>query len=258
MKKGNLGVAAVLGLLSVAAMTNVATAQCPPVGGPSAAMIEFDANCFAYETSYTAAGFNSAPGSQLTIVGIIDKFYSPLAFLNPADPTKEYTFVVSGLVSLGTVPTVAGPTTFYKTSYSGGTFAIYEGSPENAPLAGAMGSNPPGGATVPANFADGTAILTGELCGFNTTVSQVGTGLPNGSFTSTYHFTNPNAPGAPPAGNLFNAVGGADAVFGGLWCVRTGGCTPTGYSAHPNGKWDSPPSTPSKQSTWGMIKQLYR
>jgi hypothetical protein len=258
MKKCNFGVAAVLGLLSVAAMTNAASAQCPPIGGPSSPMIEFDANAFSYETLYTAAGFNSAPGSQLTIVGIIDQFYAPLAFLNPADPTKEYTFVVTGLTSLGTVLSVNGPTNIYQTSYTGGTFAIYEGSPENAPLAAAMGSNPPGGATVPANFQDGTTILTGALCGFTTTVTKTGAGLPNGSFTSTYHFTNPNAPGAPPAGNLYNTMGGADAVFGGLWCVRTGGCTPTGYSAHPNGKWDSPPSTPSKQSTWGMIKTLYR
>lgn len=257
MKKSNFGVAALLGLLSVAAMTNAAFAQCPPIGGPSSVMIEFDANCFAYETVYAPATFTSTAGSQLTIVGIIDKFYAPLAGLDPTNPAIEYTFVINA-TSLGTVPSVNGPTNIYTTGYSGGTFAIYEGTPENAPLAAAMGSNPPGGATVPANFQDGTPILTGELCGFVTQVTKTGTGLPNGSFTSTYHFTNPNAPGAPPAGNLYNTVGGADAQFGGLWCVRTGGCTPTGYSAHPNGKWDSPPSTPSKTSTWGMIKQLYR
>ena len=41
-------------------------------------------------------------------------------------------------------------------------------------------------------------------------------------------------------------------------CERTGGCRPTGYRAHPNGKWDSPPTTATSRSTWGTLKQLYR
>jgi hypothetical protein len=103
---------------------------------------------------------------------------------------------------------------------------------------------------VPANFQDGTAILTGNLCGFHTSITRTGTQTPNGSWVSTYNFTNPNDPGPPPAGNLYNTVGGAQAAFGGNWCVSSGSCTPTGYSAHPNGKWDSPPSTGSIKSTW--------
>ena len=42
----------------------------------------------------------------------------------------------------------------------------------------------------------------------------------------------------------------------GLWCV-TSGCTPSGYSAHPDGKFDNPP-TAVRTSTWGAIKDLYR
>lgn len=256
MKLTTIGVMAA-GLLAMGTVAGVASAQCPPLLPPSSVMIEFDANCFAYEPNYNNATYLSTAGNVLTMVGIIDAFYAPLAGLTPADPNKEYTFVVTNLVSLGTVTSFNGPTTNYDTDYSGGTFAIYEGSPEDAPLAGAMNSNPPGGATVPANFQNGTAILTGDLCGFHVNVNRTGT-IVGGSFGSTYKFTNPNAPGAPPAGNLFNVVGDGQAFFGGLWCESTGGCRPTGYRAHPNGKWDSPPTTPASRSTWGTLKQLYR
>lgn len=246
MIQRKIGATVVAGLLALAALAPAASAQCPPLGGPSSPMIEFDANCFAYETNYTPATFNSAAGSQLTIVGIIDAFYAPLAFLSPADPTKEYTFVISGLTSAGTVTTPAGPTTVYTTDYTGGTFAIYEGSPENAPLAGAMPANPPN-ATVPANFADGTALLTGVLCGFRTEISKTLTFPANGSFRTNYHFDG---------GTLYTNVGEAEALLSGLWNVSSP--LPAGYSAHPNGKFDSPPSTESKSSTWGTIKSLYR
>jgi hypothetical protein len=252
MKMRTIGVMTA-GILSLTAFIGTAAAQCPPTNPPSSVMIEFDANSFAYEPNYNSATFQSTAGNQLTMVGIIDKFYAPLAFLNPADPTKEYTFVVSGLTSLGTVPTVAGPTTFYKTDYSGGSFTIYEDSPEDAPLAAAMGANPFGGATVPANFQNGTAILTGNLCGFTFTVTKTVIG-PNttygGSFTSTYNFTG---------GTQYGLVGGAQAVFGGVWCARPAtGCVPANYIGHPNGKWDSPPTTATTRSTWGTLKQLYR
>lgn len=256
MKLTTIGVLAA-GLLAMGSIATVASAQCPPLNPPSSVMIEFDANCFAYEPNYNLTTYMSTPGSVLTMVGIIDLFYSPLAFLNPADPSKEYTFVVTNLVSAGTMTSVNGPTTNYDTDYTGGTFAIYEGSPEDAPLAAQMGTNPPGGATVPANFQNGTQILTGDLCGFHVNVNKTGTVI-GGNFASTYKFTNPNAPGPPPVGNLFNGVGDGQAFFGGNWCERTGGCRPTGYRAHPNGKWDSPPTTATTRSTWGTLKQLYR
>jgi hypothetical protein len=249
MTKRTIGVTVLSGLLALGAFAPLASAQCPPLGGPSSPMIEFDANCFAYESNYTPATYNSAAGSQLTVVGIIDLFYAPLAFLNPADPTKEYTFVLSGLTSAGTVTVPSGPTTFYTTDYNGGTFAIYEGSPENAPLAGAMPPSPPN-ATVPGNFADGTVILSGTLCGFRTEISRTVVGpntIVNGSFRSNYHFTG---------GSQYGIVGDAEALLSGLWNVSSP--LPTGYSAHPNGKFDSPPSTPALNSTWGILKSLYR
>jgi hypothetical protein len=242
-------VAALLGLVATGALVTNSFAQCPTLT-PSSPLIEFDANSFAYETAYTPATFTSAPGSLLTMVGIIDLFYAPLNFLNPADPNVEYTFVVSSLTSVGTVTIPAGPTTFYETDYTGGVFTIYSDMPEDAPLAGVMPALPAPG-VVPDLFQDGTAILSGTLCGMHTSVSKTGTNPANGSFKANYEFTG---------GTLFGYVGDGDAIFTGNWCpANSSRCTlPAGYSAHPNGKWDISPTTPAKRSTWGTIKTLYR
>jgi hypothetical protein len=241
--KRTIGVAVLLGLLSLGALTTQASAQCGT--GP---MIDWDAHCFAYETNYNPATFTSAAGSNLTVVGIVELFCSPLSFLDPDDPTKEYTFVFSGLTSAGTGHLTPFPgLDVWQTDYVGGTFAIYEGTPRNAPLAGAMPANPPN-ASVPANFADGTLILSGTLSNFYTEITQQ-TGQPaNGSFTANYEFTG---------GSLYPLVQNTGEGFmQGLWCV-TGCQIETGYSAHPDGKFDTPP-TPAVTSTWGTIKTLYR
>jgi hypothetical protein len=241
--KRNFGVAAVLGLLALGALAPRVSAQCGT--GP---MIDWDANSFAYETNYNPATLISAPGSNLTVVGIVNLFCSPLSFLNANDPAKEYTFVFSGLTSAGTTTLNPFPgLTVWQTSYGNGTFAIYEGSPRNAPVAGAMPLNPPN-ATVPGNFQDGTLILSGTLTNFYTEITQQGTAAPVGSFTSDYTFT-----GGTLGGLL---IGTGTGFMQGLWCVS--GCQiQQGYSAHVNGKFDTPP-TPATTSTWGSVKTLYR
>jgi hypothetical protein len=53
-------------------------------------------------------------------------------------------------------------------------------------------------------------------------------------------------------------VGSGLNALNGQWCGKyPSGCTPTGYTAHPNGKFDYA-VTEVKSSTWGAIKQLYR
>ena len=237
-----IGVAAMVGLLALSGFAGSAFAQCG-----TGVMIDWDANSFAYETNYTPATFNSAAGSQLTVVGIVNLFCSPFLDLNPNSATTEYTFVFDGLVSGGTTTQVNGPSTVYTTNYGSGAFRIYEGTPRNAPTAGSMPAGPPN-ATVPANFADGTLILSGTLSAFSTQITRVGTNPPNGSFRADYTFTG---------GSLFSRVQNTGAgLMQGLWCVTTG-CTPSGYSAHPDGKFDNPP-TAVLNSTWGAIKDLYR
>jgi hypothetical protein len=262
----NLGATAVMATLAItlAGGPRLAAASCPPPDpcNGCGVLIEFDADAFAFETMYNKATFISTSGSAMTIVGLITQFGVPLNFLNPSDPNKEYTFVMSGLTSAGTVTSVNGPTTNYDTDYAGGTFTIYEGSPRNAITGAAWGSNPFGGATVPANFQDGTVILTGNLCGFHTQVSKTVVGpstILGGSFRSNYNFTNPGAPGPPPAGNLFNKVGGGVALVGGNWCASSStACTPANYTAQPNGKFDAPQTTATVRSSWGQVKVIYR
>lgn len=264
--KSRIGVAAVLGLLAIVATAGIANAQqvCAPLDTclstdpqfPCPILIQFDSpGTRAYETSYTKSTFTSAPGSQLTIVGLVRSFGGALSSLNANDPNKEYTFVMSGLVSRGTVTTVNGSLTTRTCHYDSSTgfpiFRIYEGSPRNAPASdAAWTANPFGGAVVPANHQDGTLILSGELCGLNTLITRFGLTAPaNGSFRANYRFTG---------GTKFGMVGGGEALLGGDWGV-TAGLTTANYTAGPNGKFDaSRTTTPVTHSTWGRLKQLYR
>jgi hypothetical protein len=241
-----IGVAAVAAILATGAATS-ALAQCG-----TGVMIKFDADAFAYETSYVNATYHSNPGSTLSMVGIVDLFCAPFLDLDPNDPTTEYTFYITGLTSAGTVVSLNGPTTNYSTSYSGGTWEIHAGSPRNAPTAAGMPALP--SAQVPGNFTDGPVILSGTLSGFNTNISVTVVGpttITNGSFLASYVTTG---------GTLQGRVGSGSAAFQGNWCptMQPTGCTPATYSAHPNGKWDTPGTTATLPNTWGRMKLLYR
>lgn len=252
-----LGVAVVLGAIAVAAASPAsASVPCTPpdtcTGGPCGVLVQFDANCFAFETSYSTATFISSPGSQMTICGLITSFGAPLNTLVPNCPTKEYTFVLSGLISKGTIVGANGPTTLYDCDYDSlkaATFAIYEGSPCNAPAtSGAWAANPFGGAVVPANFQDGTVILSGNLCGFHTNIAKTGA-IVSGSFRAGYNATG---------GTKYPLIGSSESLLGGAWCANLSSCHPANYTAHPNGKFDASRTTPAKSSTWGMLKLIYR
>jgi len=243
MKK-SFGVAVALTLLAGGIASNAMAANCA-----SGEMIRFSQNGFAYETNYNLATYNSAAGSVLTIVGLVDYFCTPMSALVPG-PTKEYTIYITGLTSAGTAHIPVGTTTFHETDYAGGTWEIHEGSPPDAPKATTpMPINPPN-ATVPSTFQDGPIVLSGTFANFHTEITVQGANI-NGSFRADYVATG---------GTYFPQVGGASALFQGNWCVTAPptGCVPVGYSAHPDGKWDTPPSTAVERSTWGAIKQLYR
>jgi hypothetical protein len=238
------GVAVLLAALA-AATTTPAHAQSACSSGE---LMKFGQNGFAYEPAYNTTTHISTAGNILSIVGHIDYFCGPMAGLNPADPTKEYTFYITGLVSQGTVPGANGPTQLWDTDYTGGTWEIHEGSPENAPVDGTMPPLPD--ASVPATFIDGPVMLSGTLSGFHTQITQTFS-IINGSFHATYQATG---------GLYFPQVGNGSAIFQGNWCptMKPTGCTPATYSAHPDGKWDMPATTAVRTSTWGSIKQIYR
>jgi hypothetical protein len=253
--KSKLWVAAVLGLLATSLSATVAAAQCTPLPAETGVMIKFDGNAWAYESNYTAATCVSAPGSQLTVVGIVSKFCNPFGDLNPADPNTEYTFVWDNLVSLGTGTVVLGSTRRYTTQYTGGNFRIYAGSPRNAPV-----STPPAlpaGGVVPDAFMDGTMILSGQMDTLNLFVSRI-SGIYSGSFRTNYVCNG---------GTRYDEIGNVmSGLLSGLWCpvppvtpAPVGTCSlPAGWSAHPNGKWDLPATVAARPSTWGKIKSMYR
>ena len=258
--KRKIGVAGLVALLALGAAAPVALAQC---GGQL--LMKFDADCFAYESdavlSAIEGGFGaykSNVGSALTVVGLMTLFCAPLDGNVPDLPNKEYTFVWSGMTAAAatTEANYPGPTGTGKkwdTDYTPGNFFIYEDSPADAPRATTpMPANPPN-ATVPVNFQDGTLILEGTITGLHTIVTRSNNtsgAIFGGSFSAGYEFTG---------GSQFPLVAGTGVnSLNGNWCGKyPTGCTPTGYTAHPNGKYDFA-ATPVKSSTWGAIKQLYR
>jgi len=231
-----IGAAALLGLLAAGALATNAGAQCGT--GP---MIVLNTATFGYETIPVTAPYFSTAGSNLTMVGLVQLFCNPFAGINAQDPTTQYTIVVTGLTSAGTLHPLSN---LWTTAYSGGTFAIYQYSPRVAPSSAATA--PAAGSALPF-YQIGTPILTGTLSGYNITAQSTG----NGSYAASATFTG---------GTLFSLLGGADGpvTFQGALCALST-CTPPagGYSAQFDGKFDTP-VTPTLNSTWGRVKILYR
>ncbi len=256
MKK-KIGVAGLVALLALGATAPAALAQC---GGQL--LMKFDADCFSYESSAALSvlqggtgAWKSNAGSSLTVVGLMTLFCAPLDANVPNLPTTEYSFVWSGLTAAAATTEVTYITNGKKwdTDYTGGNFYIYEDSPADAPLATTPMPATPPNTTVPVNFQDGTLILEGTLSGLHTIVTRTNntsSAIWGGSFSAAYTFTGGSQYGLV-AGSGINALNGN-------WCGKyPSGCTPTGYTAHPNGKFDFA-VTEVKSSTWGAIKQLYR
>jgi hypothetical protein len=273
MKK-KIGVAGLVALLTLGATAPAALAQC---GGQL--LIKFDADVFAYEDNATLSpaqggtqAWMSNAGSNLTVVGIITLFCDPLDNMTPdltIPYSNEYTFVWDGLTAVAaTTPSAyglppgvpAGNTggTQWDTDYDPGNFYIYEDFSPDAPRAVAPGmpAGPPNG-TVPVNFQDGTLILTGTITGLHTKVTRntsLASATWGGTFSAAWQATGGSRFGLPPT----DIAGGINALNGN-WCGKyPSGCTPSGYTAHPDGKFDYDRPTDVQSSTWGSIKQLYR
>ena len=101
---------------------------------------------------------NQPVGTHVNAVGVISRAESPLDYLQPQDPTREYTIYFSGLVSLGTTTTGSPGARTYSTAYSGGTIEIYEDlTPDHE-----FSMFPPN-ATVPSTFVDGVLMVQGGV-----------------------------------------------------------------------------------------------
>lgn len=235
-----MGVSMKTRMTITAALLALALASPAAATGPA---IDWDPAYF-WEPGATFS--NSIPGNQMQIVGIISSFGPPLAFLNANDPTKDYTFYVSGLVSNGTTVIGLPGSQFYVTTYTGGTIQVYEGTPRDA----VFDPNPPN-ANVPSTFTNGTLILSGTVSGFYTQTNDFtafDTGNAEGSITWT-------------GGTLFSSVSHSGQPCPSLF---TGGLTwfPSllipGYLFRHDGKIDVDCPSESRSSTWGRMKSLYR
>ena len=217
-------------------------------------VIDWGPDSYAWETGFNAATKLSAPGSQLSAVGVVNGFLGPLSAIDPNTPGTEYTYYLTGLTTaLGTQVT-AGPTlSVFQTVYSGGTIQIWQNSPRNA----SFGTNPPN-ATVPSTFVDGTLFLSGTVPSFTVTVTRV-----NG----TLAYVNGNADGGDPPNGLWTggsalaqvSAGGNPCPFRitGGWDMRPQDVL-TGYVSQFDGKIDINCPTAATKSTWGQIKSNYR
>jgi hypothetical protein len=193
---------------------------------------------------------NQPAGAIMRCVGQISLFGPPLDFLNANLATKEYTFFIGDLTSLGTTTVANGSLEAYVTNYSGGTFTLYEDAAMNSVFA----PNPENG-QVPATFVDGSApLLIGTFTGLTVTTNNF-TQFKVGSIEGNIQWT-----GGTLIGEL---TGGGNEPCPGLF---TGGATwntaPNigipGYMFRHDGKLDLQCPTSARKSTWGKLKTLYR
>lgn len=195
----------------------------------------------AYGYMSGATPTNLPLGGEFRMVGIVSAFDVPFQFLNAQDPTREYTFVLTGLISQGTVAIGPPATTFYETHFTGGSFQLYEDLTPESSFTPFPPNDP--------DFTDGTLLLSGNFTSF---VVQ------SNNFTA---FQTGNIEGA------LNWTGGSllpIASASGCTGLFTGGMTwrstvvPAGYLYRHDGKMDLQCPTPAQGSTWGRIKSLYR
>jgi hypothetical protein len=228
----------------ILSITVAALALVPLRAAQAGPIIDWDP-AFFYEQDATP--YNSVPGHELFIVGIISVFGPPLDFLNASDPTKDYTFYLHGLISNGTAVSSFPPFgNFFTTTYNGGVIEIYEGTPRDA----VFDPFPPN-ANVPSTFTNGTLILSGTMVSFywqSNDFSRLNTGNAEGHILWT-------------GGAYFNKVSHNELPCPSLF---TGGLTwrPSlmvdGYVFRHQGKLDLDCPTVAKSSTWGRVKTMYR
>ncbi len=243
-----LGTAALFTLLAAASLTSNAHAQCVTGTGTNI-LLKWDANGFASETPANPVGNISPAANVLTILASPSLLCGPLAGINLADPTSEVTLVLGGLVSQGTVTTPFGSSgTKWTTVYRNGGFNLYQHTP--VVVRGYTSATVPAPAVALPQYANGTVLLGGNVDSLVTVITKSSFGVINGSFKGAYRVTG--------GSYRLSFCNGAQVpgLLDGLWDIQS---QPAGYSAHPNGKFDAPDcTTPTRQSTWGKIKTLYR
>src|SRR5258706_4909534 len=174
--KTKLGLGAVLGLLGLAALAGSASATGTCI---APTFISFNVDtAFAFETSYTNATYTSAAGSILTVMGKVVCFGPPFTALNGTG--KEYSVVISGLKSQGTVPSSPIPgTSVWDTDYNDPTgtptFAVYEDNTPDLPGPTTIGSPAAALPLFDGSEAGVPTILSGSIDSFHTQITKSST-----------------------------------------------------------------------------------
>ena len=200
----------------------------------------FDYVGFDYEFPVVVPGTFGAVGNGYVGLGEVPVLEFPLV----SDQTNyEYTYVLTGLTS--TVRTVAPP--FVVISYTGpGTLTVYEDA-RSTGTAFDYGVNPPNG-TAPGTFADGTAILVGNIANFVYILNTAtGSGSYDANFTAVGGTQIGNIPVGQRAGWTFAGVTGNSTVS-----------IPQGYAHQVDGQTMIPLPVPAHTTSWGQIKRKYR
>jgi hypothetical protein len=238
-------------LLSLIGAVALAVSPAQVFAGDCVAPISWGTT-YAYESDY--ANYESNPGSELKLVGTVNCFNGMFDDIDPNAGT-EYSVYVFGLISQGTVVTVAPPMiglTSYETRYEEGTVQIWED-----PTPDAVFTPNPENADVPSTFNNGTLFLEGNLEGLDVTFFLV---------TATNEWNSGNFDSDWPAGAVWTGGSGFERVnLGGGCPLRlTGGWNtrptahPAGYTADVEGKIDIDCPTQGDDSSWGQLKGLYR
>jgi len=215
----------------------------PPAVAVEGIIMDWAPECYGWETNYDPVTHTSAAGSQLTIVGKIDHFFEPFLDLDPV--ATEYTFIFKDLISDGSYS--GGGVVI--TTYSGGTFEIYEDPTNNFDF----GIDPPN-ETSPSTFVDGTLILEGTLSGFYVQTSVGPGGYHFGTYLADFEFTG------PVGTEIHHRVEGCYGTTGGGWTDDAASGIPTGYNFDVDGHLSVEDCRPTgtDESSWGTIKSLFQ
>ena len=197
---------------------------------------------YACEGTRAVGDQTSTAGDTLTIVGFVEVFNEPFDDLDPNDPTKEYTFVYSGLVSQGTVAIPLGPFFQWTTDYAGGTIRVYCDPAMN----GDFGDK--------STFEDGDCILEGSLSNFTIETNNLDGGLGcAGNVAADVTFTGGSLSDRLD-GQCTGAIVGQFAVCSAVVSQPPNG---SGYFGSGQTKLDANCPTPVEDKTWGAIKKQY-
>jgi hypothetical protein len=210
-------------------------------------IIDTQISC-ACEGTRAADDPTSTPGDELTIHGKISVFNPPFDGLN--GDGKEYTYVLYGLISLGTSTTVTANGNVYSTEYSGGAFTVYC---DDTPDADATFADK-------TTYTNGVAILEGSFTenlrvDTNTIGFPAGTGCAGNIPGTAFEFTG---------GSMFGLVSDGGNGFLGEVTSHFTICDTqipaewvSGCFGRARPLWNVEIPVPVKAATWGEVKRQY-